>query len=636
MMPLKTTIKIQRKQKSALCQSWREVFGRSNYLKTPPVRKWFNLTFLGLLLSLPLLLAPANLGAASASINLSSPVISEGDDFSTRVLGLPWDMNTQPYPDFATVFFGVDRPSFVANGSTWSFTTTNNDPSLQLLYPGIKDCQEVLRLGDRFPIDTGKYNLLSFRLCSSAGSTANVHWFYDQFPATVFASSNFISISATSGSDCRVYVIDMNHIGVAEAFGGAAGWNGLIKGLRLDPVNTGSGLSLQMDWVRLTTADTSRIVPINWANVGSGTNLFFYLSKGSTCSTSGATLIGTARRTGSNGTFNWGSSLQPNPSPATPLPLPESFQPGQYAVFMLVDNTGPAVCAASALDIRKAPQLSFQKPSFFSGPDYATEVLGHPWSMDSPADVMFTNNLTSFDFTGGVFNGLTNSTGDSNYYMHVTTPIDTKRYKYLTFRYLLDGIQDIGMGWVHRFVWWWKGVGIDHTVTKDMIIYENWQTYSVDLSKALIEESSLGPGWTSAPSAFRMNPSEMPIPMMFHTDFVTLTGDEQVQTGVPFPIYYQTTPGSGLTISLFYDTDANPANGRTPINVSASPCPPPPSPQLNLLTGTCVMWDTSGVLKGSYFISGMSLMAFRPQPGIAKPPSVSISAPPAGLLSVSV
>ena len=109
---------------------------------------------------------------------------------------------------------------------------------------------------------------------------------------------------------------------MAEAFGGATGWNGFLKGLRLDPVSTGSGISLQLDWVRLTMADTSKIVPINWANVASGTNLFFYLSKSSTCSTSGATLIGTAPRTGSSGTFNWGSALQPSPTAATPRPLP--------------------------------------------------------------------------------------------------------------------------------------------------------------------------------------------------------------------------------------------------------------------------------------------------------------------------
>jgi hypothetical protein len=575
--------------------------------RTLTARRLCDLLFLPLFLALSLLLAPFNAGVALASITLTSSVTSEGDDFATRVLGLPWDMSTGPYPDFATVFqgnpVGVDRASFAAAGGIWSFTTTTNDPSLLLLSPGIQNTQRVLRLGDRFPIDTSKYKLLSFRLCSSANSTANVHWFYDQAPHSVFASSRFIDITATSGSSCIVYVIDLTQIGLAAAFGGATGWNGLVKGFRLDPISTGSGISLQVDWVRLTTADTSHIVPINWANVGSGTNLFFYLSKDSTCSTSGATLIGTVPRTGSSGRFNWGGSLQPNPTAATPFPLPESFQPGQYAVFVLVDNAGQPVCAASPLDIRKAPLLSFQKPSFFSGPDYATEVVGNPWGMDSAVDVGRVTNLTSFDFTGGVFNALTNSTGDPSYLLHVTAPIETQRYKYLTFRMLLDGAQDIGAGWVHRFIWWYQGDTVDATVTRDMLVYEGWQTYSVDLSQALIEPSSLGTGWIGAPTAFRMDPDEVPAPVTFHVDFVTLTGDERVQSGVPFPIYYQTTPGSGVTVSLFYDTDTNPSNGRTAISVSGSACPSPPSPELNLLTGTCVMWDTTAVPSGTYFIS---------------------------------
>lgn len=559
-----------------------------------------------LILTSPFLLSLTGSVAAAASISLPSAITSEGDDFATRVIRLPWDMSTGPYPDFATVLHGIDRASFVASGGTWTFTTTNDDPSLLLLSPGLSGTQFVLRLGDRFPIDASRYKLLSFRLCASAGSSANVAWVYDQAPHSIYASSKFITINATAGSNCIVYAIDMTEIGVSVVAGGATGWNGLIKGFRLDPISTGSGVAVQVDWVRLTTADTSHIVPINWASVSSGTNLFFYVSKGSTCSTSGATLIGRTPRTGSSGTFNWGSALQPNPTAATPFPLPESFQPGQYAVFMLVDNAGPAICATSPVDIRKAPVLVFQKPSAFSGPDYATEVVGNAWDMGSAADIdpSPNSNLTTFDFTGGVFNALSNASGDPNYNLHVTAPIDTQRYKYVTFRMLydgVDGVQDIGVGWIHRVVWWYAGPSPAVTSTADMLIYEGWQTYTMDLSQALISPTS-GSRWTGAPAVFRMDPGEVPAPVTFHVDFVTLTGEERVRAGSPFPIYYQATPGVGVTVSLYYDTDTNPINGRTAIRVSTSPCPQPPAPELNLLTGTCVMWDTTGVAGGTYFV----------------------------------
>ena len=65
-----------------------------------------------------LLLAVILSGPAFAqSISLSSTLAKEGDDYATRVIGQPWDMNVSPYPDFTTVFLNVNRPSFsVANG----------------------------------------------------------------------------------------------------------------------------------------------------------------------------------------------------------------------------------------------------------------------------------------------------------------------------------------------------------------------------------------------------------------------------------------------------------------------------------------------------------------------------------------
>jgi hypothetical protein len=511
-------------------------------------------------------------------------------------------MNAGPYPDLTTVLLNVDRASFSASGGVWRFVSVNSDPGVVLLESGIANTQQALRLGDRFPIDASRYRLLSFRLCSSAATTANVNWFYDQAPHTVFAGSNFVTISAVASPNCALYVIDMTRIGALATFGGATGWNGTVRGLRLDPASTGSGIALHLDWVRLTTVDTTNTVPINWAGVTSGTTLFFYLAKDTDCSPVGATLIGTAPRTGSTGSFTWGAVLQPNPTLAMPRPLPESFQPGRYAVFMLVDNAGAPICGSTPLEIRQAPILTFQKPSPTSGPDYATEVNGDSWGMASAQDIGETTNIVGGTVSGGIFTGLTNASGDPHFFLSLAAPIDAQRYRYATFRMQLDGSQDIGAGSVSRLYWWFQGPTIDFVATRDIIVYEGFQTYTVDLTQALLEPTSLGPGWVGLPTAFRLDPHEFPASRTFRVDFVTLTGDDRVSPGNAFPIYYQTTPVSGVAVNLFYDTDTNPTNGRTPITLSSAPCPPDPTPELGLLTGVCRLWDTTGVANGPYFI----------------------------------
>jgi hypothetical protein len=558
-------------------------------------------------------LAPAATASASvAGISLGVSVIGEGDDFFTRVIGMPLDMSSAPYPDFPTTLANVSRGTFSAANGMWSFTATNNDPNVWLLWPSIQhfyggDLQKVLRLGDRFPIDAGKYKLLTFRLCSNTASNANVYWYNQSLgiPAAESGATQYVSTS----SGCKVYTIHMGQIG---KFLGA--WSGMVKGFRLDPATAAT--SMQLDWARLTNASTSNVVPIQWSSITSGTTLHFYVN--SSCSTSGATPIGTQARSGqSSGAFNWGSSLQSNPSAATPYPIPESFQPGQYSVFTLVDNAGSPICASSTLQIHKAPLLTFQRPSMFSGPDYATEVVGNQWGMSAPDDIDSTSGLTSFNFNGGVFNATSNSSGDPIYHLNVPSPINTSKYKYLTMRYYLEGIQNVGLGWVHRTLWWFQGPGIDHVTTKDMIIYEGWHVYSIDLSRAPLEgpPNSLGPGWTGSPTVLRMDPHEMPNPATFHVDYVLLTGDETVKTGTPFSIVYSTTPASGVNVTFYYDTDTNAANGRTPMGQYTATAPQAttrvfaplvvkdgtPS-EINPMTGASWTWNTA-VSPGTYYVS---------------------------------
>jgi hypothetical protein len=438
------------------------------------------------------------------SLSLSStPIISEGDDYATRIIGKPWDMTTPPYPDLPTVLYNINRASFTSSNGYWNFTTATNDPSVNLVETGIANTQKVLKLGDTFPVNTSKYHLLSFRMYSNIASTANVYWFYDQSPHT--NPSNGVSHFININPGWNTYVIDLAKIGT---FQGA--WTGNIKGLRLDPVSTGTGVNLQFDWIRLTSVNTANVMPISWSGANNNSMIYFYVN--STCNLSGATLIGV--RQGSSGVFNWGATLEPNSTTPIPLPLPESFQPGQYSIFALINNSGLPICATSTLEIHKAPILEFQKPSFYSGPDYASEQINDAWGMGNVQDISQVFNLVNYNFTNGILNGTTNSSGDPALHLNTPTPINSNRYKYLTFRMLLDGNQDIGAGWVSRWLWWYLGATIDPVTSSDMLVYEGWHTYSVNLSNILIDQSSNG-SWTGMPTQLRLDPDELPAPATF-------------------------------------------------------------------------------------------------------------------------
>ncbi|MDD5367617.1 MAG: hypothetical protein PHQ40_00910 [Anaerolineaceae bacterium] len=554
-----------------------------------------------ILLASPLLkqnIVQADMGVAA--VNGSD--VSEGDDFATRILGQPWDMTASPYPDFQAVFGGVDRNSFAASGGEWSFTTATNDPTMMMHSFGIAGTQKVLKLGDSYPINAGKYKLLSYWLCSSQpNEDTMVYWFMKQsWTDQMYSSHPGHRIDTVNG--CKLYVINLANF---------PNWTGSPVGLRIDPVMH-AGINLRLGWVRLTTINTNNTVNISWSGAKSTSKMYVYVAKN--CSLTESTLVGIADA--SKGSFNWGSTLIDNGSPFTPYPLPESFEPGLYKVFSLENNGGTPTC--SDLTIHKAPILEFQKPGFTSGPDYATDVVGNSWGMDGPQDLSDTYDLYNANFNNGIYTATSGSSGDPRIDLMVPKPIDTAKYKYATFRMYLEGIRDVGRGWVERFLWWAGTPDLSNFgTTSDMIVYEGWHTYSIDLTQAPMAS---GPGWSGLKDAFRLDPHEVPAPLTLHLDYVTLTGDETINRGDIYPITYKVNVSGPVSITFFTDNDKNPTNGRTEIGrttasqaaqavmISSKGVYLPlimnrfPN-ELNLVTGTLWNWNTSGTVPGMYFIS---------------------------------
>jgi hypothetical protein len=530
-----------------------------------------------------------------------TPDISEGNDFATRILGQPWDMSTAPYPDFQEVFTQVDPASFHASNGQWTFTTNAYGSTVMIHSfgtPPPPPTQKALKMGDSYPIDASKYKLLSYWMCSNRTDPGILFWFMK--PSWTDQVQHAGAGKTIQG--CKLYVFNLSD---------NSAWKGYPVGLRIDPV-LNSGITLTLGWVRLTTIDLQNPVTISWSGGSSTGSMSIYI--GTTCDAQSGTLVGST--SASSGKFTWGASLIPNGSAFTPYPLPESFEPGQYKVITLDSASGTSMC--SDLTIHKAPILQFQKPSYFSGPDYATNVVGNSWGMDGQGDIESAYDISKISFADGIMTAITGGTGDPEIFFKVTQPIDTVKYHYVTFRMAIDGTRDVGQGSVERFLWWTGNPSLENYGTTDaQIIYEGWQTYSFDLSQAYMAS---GPGWTGVKNAFRFDPHEFPASRTVHLDYVTLTGDDTVPKGSMFPIVYQIKTASQASITFYRDTDKNPANGRIEIGKSASAqaqqaaasrANPLYLPllfngyprELNLLTGDTWNWDTSSVPSGKYYIS---------------------------------
>lgn len=583
------------------------------------------------LLAAALLLSPpeeAGYASSPASLSLGTTLVPEGDDFATRRLGLPWNMQSNPYPDFFTTLKNFDRSKFqVLPGGNWQLDTVNNDPRIWLHWSGVGTTQRVLRMGDTRPIDAGRYRLFSYYMClddapSQQGGVdedwaAILYWMYDRTPHNDPNNgfTNFILFKQQgffkNDGDCEVLTFDL-----AQPSAWAQGsWNNnpnMPDGLRLDPINK-PGKSLQIGWARLTTVDTSNRVPITWSNAPAGT-VNFYLSL-TGCSQNGIKIGYASNPTGS-GTFQWGAQLQPGFSAANPLPIPESFEPGQYFIYMR-DSNGGIACASSTLTIHEAPILEFQKPSFYSGPDYATVSANDPWGMSNQGDIASYGGMTSPNYNNGVL--VATSTGsDPRLFLNINGSINTSQYRYATFRMKINGQNSNGNGWVQRFIWWTLGAGIDSVTTQDLQIYEGWHIYSIDLKTAPAENCSSN-CWSGQPTTFRFDPLESPTNTKFNLDFITLTGIDTVIRGNSHNIHYTLPNAAGAQVTFYYDTDTNPSNGRTPLDGLVRGELPLDDPlqvfraylplllqpgEFDFYAGSLTfVWDTSSTPLNTYYIS---------------------------------
>ncbi len=502
--------------------------------------------------------------AANPTVTVLTPsgsnadVIGEGDEYFTQVLGDPRDMNDPS--DLMWQEFGVTGIS--ATNGIWTGTAANPAGNSRVwpLYPGysfdppMDSVAEIGKTGWNYPIQPSKYTQLSFRINSP--TTDNYAVSYSTVSATVAASA--ITGKYTQG--WQVYTQNMNWgpqpvTGIAFRFGFS------------------TPATYQFDWIRLTDPSTSPVYTIKFsvADVQSGDLVDL------TCSTSaqitndnycGVIASGIAVNSAGTYQYQWRTAYLP---------------PGEYYVRAVVRRGGASDVSDGPLKIKAAPMMHIDAPSMSSGPDYATEYLGNPWDMADESDIR-PDDWTRHDFelpcpcfNGGELDGVVGrfdtkdpaTTSDPFVYLSFDRDhsIDTSKYKYFTFRYKVDRVpwwshsgdrlaEDMARhvfpgGWVVRLVIRSADILGGLNVTNDIIVFDDWNTYTIDLSKGEQRgywesaETQTGGYWTGGKKWIRFDFLEGVDPWMVHLTDVKLTGDDEANAS--YTIRWSQLAGEKLT-----------------------------------------------------------------------------------------
>jgi hypothetical protein len=519
--------------------------------------------------------------SAAAQVTITSPTsgqrLKAGPDYGTDVLADPMDMNNtediSPDP--------LERPGWSAltfangrlTGTTAPIAGGAADSSIAFLYRGFYGLVNPGRNGMRFPIDPNAFRKLSFKMSSTAaGENVQIYWFHQPLgdPAGVGLGVRYAG--NTSGGD-QIFTVDL----AAQTVSGEPWNSALVRGFRIDPNSIQTGQQVSFDWVRLTAADgaaAAAMHTITWSG-GSGTSTIEVVDAAGTVMTIATGVTATS--------FAWNYGVLP---------------PGAYTLRV---RRGTAI-ASQAFSINNPPVLRVTDPDLSGGADFGNEVIGNAWDMSGPPDIVALQNATG-SYSGNFFHGTSDTSGDPGLWfvnqINNARPIDSTKYRYLTFDLQVDGTYDLARGSVARVFWGSQTTttAANMTTSRDIIVFPGMNHYSIDLGSLSatatggIELMGAQQAWNVAPIRFfRIDPHELPEVRTFHIGPVKLArADEAAPT---FTIRWAGSDPDGdpATVSLYYDTNTNPGDGMTLIASGVS------------LAAGAYTWNAAAVPTGTYYV----------------------------------
>jgi hypothetical protein len=568
----------------------------------------------------------------------SSQTSQPGADFATTVLGDPWDFTERT--DWVHMYSDNE-----AGVSAWSGTPTQTGgvfrgvssgiaPSVQLLYQGIDGALNTVgKNGVRTPIDANRYRRLSFRARRSVGTPdvldrVAAFWFPDTSQAGggfalwqargVYAGyqhANMMPVAAQTGATYQIYRVDLD----APLQASGVAWTGSIKGfkVRLGWSSTVQNATVDLDWVRLTERGNSAAIRrLQWSGLGGRVVL-----RGTHAQSGDVIQIYPEGTSGAvdfadNSFLDWDYGYLP---------------PGTWTITA----QGSSASRSATLNIDAAPVVSVLDPDVEGGRDFATTVIGDAWDLTNVQDVQ-RNNASLRHLTSATFdeNGLLGTTRGGSYasgcandscpdpYVQFLDDgfgagppiIDASTYHRLSFTLDYDhhelmvgqALSDT-WGGVARVAWAQSdSTGFTpYTITQDIVVVDGGPVrYQMDLASftdLTTLEAPIATLWQGQIGTFRIDINESEAPRAFRLSNVKLTADDAPNGSGFFPIRWQIADatytanvanagGADATMTLFYDTDLNPASGR--VQIAAG---------VNAASGVHY-WNMAGLAPGVYYI----------------------------------
>ena len=482
--------------------------------------------------------------AAISVVEPGNVKIAEGVEFSAYVIGNRWDMS-----DPADVI--TTEPSFLSNetfsNGIYSATSVEvdgtTDPKFFLTYPGLSSAVSSMESGQKFPINTSVYSKLSnkIRHLGSNGLPTNSRHTVQAF---FFEDENSISNRTFGYASGRAVMSDGDwHIVQIDLINDLSpnsrhSWTDFssVKGLRIDPTFD-ANTRIEIDWIRLTpSADASAQFNVQWS--------------------------------GGSGPYSISAYKQNDVAAILATDIDDNFANVDFSTLPAGDYTievsdrNETGSSTSTLKINEAPLFNFLQPDIRGdvAKRYSLIETGNSWGPMDAADVASTKKLINISYTNPVGSFTATTTGsDSQVFFNTPTPIDTLKYRMLTYTMSVSGPSEVGLGSVARL--FWGQVQGQLSTSEDIVVKEGLNTYELGDMRNLRIEGGPADQWLGSVVVFRFDPTEFSTTKNIRVDSVILAPFDEAE-----PTFDVTWLDSDMDddaiIRLYADMDKIAGNGN--------------------------------------------------------------------------
>ena len=544
-------------------------------------------------LALPLLLLALTTPANAATITLNAPTaaitLPDGDDYATTVLGDPCDFDKRRDLLYDQALDGVA----VTDGIWHATARGDGGPAVAPVFQGFAGSLTAIHLdmpeyGTNRPVDASRYRELSYRIDSNTRRFLNLFWTRNTdlpLPCGQFDSgcnpeagsgliddADFLPAAIVPRSGWGIYDLRLDDPATFAQQHGHT-WSGAVTGLMIAPISGDAGAPLAFDWIRLVDPSTSPTLTVTWSTAGApgDATVQIWADGSGGC---GGDIV--AHQVPNTGSYVLHTAMLP---PGTWRFHVELVHPS--ASLTSLDSLAGSACSGP-VTIVQAPVLRFTAPSVDSGADYASEALGNPWDMNGPDDIANADDDPAArgwkdpTFDGGIFHATAIAPGRSSPWSDASllmsgpalVPIETDRYRYLTFRlwndtsHFRDTIDYQTRGGGLRAIFSDLGLGADGTDGTPVLLYEDWHEYAIDLWSMPGDPTDHGvpnPGWlgTGLVSRLQIDPTEVQVSSDFAFDDIALRA-ETCADGAFTATWSLALATAGATVDLFADADTTP------------------------------------------------------------------------------